>query len=125
MGKKILIIEDDPSVRKMLEDKLKSSNFEVIIASDGDMAIQLFKKNKPALAIIDLIIPKKSGFQVIEEIRINLKSETPIIVLSNLDQPQDRETAMRLGVNEYIVKSNISLRDLMVSINQLIKEYTK
>ena len=121
MIKKILIIEDDPSIRTMLVGKLKSSGYKTIIATDGEMAIALFKKDKPALAIVDLIIPKKSGFQVIEEIRIKQKSETPIIVLSNLDQPQDRETAMRLGVNEYIVKSNISLRDLMISINNLTK----
>ena len=119
MIKKILIVEDDSSIRTMLENKLKSGGFHTVIAIDGDMAIQLFKKEKPILVILDLIIPKKSGFQVIEEIRIKLKSETPLIVLSNLDQLQDRETAVRLGVNEYIVKSNISLRDLMISINRL------
>lgn len=121
MIKKILIVEDDPSIRTMLMGKLKSSGFHTIIASDGGSAIQIFKKEKPALVILDLIIPKKSGFQVIEEIRIKLKSNTPLIVLSNLDQPQDRETAMRLGVNEYIVKSNISLRDLIISINKLVR----
>lgn len=119
MIKKILIIEDDPSIRSMLENKLKSSGFQTVIATDGDSAIKLFKKEKPDLVIADLIIPKKSGFQVIEEIRIKMKSETPLIVLSNLDQPQDRETAMRLGVNEYIVKSKISLRDLVISISKL------
>ncbi len=121
MIKKILIIEDDQSIRKMLENKLNSSGFKAILAVDGEEAIRLFKSEKPSLAIVDLIIPRKSGFEVIEEIRIKLKSEIPLIVLSNLDQPQDRETAMRLGVNEYIVKSNISLRDLMISINKLTK----
>jgi len=121
MTNKILIIEDDPNIRLMLEGKLKSSGYKIVIANDGEEAIKMFKKEKPHLIIVDLIIPKKSGFQVIEEIRIKQKSDIPMIVLSNLDQPQDRETAMRLGVNEYIVKSNISLRDLMISINNLIK----
>ena len=120
MSKKILIVEDDASIRTMLEDKLKNSGYETVVAVDGEKAIQQFKKQKPDLVIADLIIPKKSGFQVIEEIRIKLKSNIPIIVLSNLDQQQDRETATRLGVNEYIIKSNISLRDLEITINLLL-----
>ena len=121
MKKTILIVEDDPNIRTMLKDKLQSSGYKTVIAEDGEKAILSFKKEKPDLVLIDLIIPKKSGFQVIEEIRIKLKSNTPLIVLSNLDQPQDRETAMRLGVNQYTVKSNISLRDLLINISELVK----
>jgi DNA-binding response OmpR family regulator len=120
MADKILIIEDDPGIRSMLEGKLKSSGFQVVMASDGQQAIDLYKKEKPGLLFVDLIIPKKSGFQVIEEIRFKLHSEVPIIVLTNLDQQQDRETAKRLGVSEYIVKSNVSLRDLMILVKQLL-----
>jgi len=123
--KKILVIEDDPNIQQMLLGKLKSSGYHTIVAHDGEEAIQLFKKENPVLALVDLILPKKSGFEVIEEIRIKLKSEIPLIVLSNLDQPQDRETAMRLGVNEYIVKSNISLRDLVVKMEALLSDAKK
>ena len=119
--KKILIIEDDPEIMRLLETRLKEGGYHIVKSMNGEDALKVYTQEKPDLAIIDLILPKRSGFEVIEEIRIKLKSETPLIVLSNLDQPQDRETAMRLGVNEYIVKSNISLRDLMISINKLTK----
>jgi len=121
MAKTILVIEDDPEIIRLLEARLVESGFNVLKAMNGVDALTIFNENKPDLAIIDLILPNKSGFEVIEEIRIKIKSEMPIIVLSNLDQPQDRETAARLGVNEYIVKSNISLRDLVISINNLLK----
>ena len=121
MAKKILVIEDDPEIIRLLSTRLKESGFRVLKAMNGVDALTIFKKEKPDLAIVDLILPIKSGFEVIEEIRIKMKSKMPLIVLSNLDQPQDREIALRLGVNEYIVKSNISLRDLVISINNFLK----
>ncbi len=120
--KKILIIEDDPSLQKTLVAKLKASGYQTVLAGDGEEAIKVFKKEKPALILCDLILPKKSGLEVIEEIKINQHSEVPLIVLSNLDQAQDLETAKRLGAVEYILKSDISLRDLIIRIDALTKE---
>ena len=120
--KKILIIEDDPSLQKTLVAKLKASGYQTVLAGDGEEAIEVFKKEKPVLILCDLILPKKSGLEVIEEIKINQHSEVPLIVLSNLDQAQDLETAKRLGAVEYILKSNISLRDLVIKIAALTKE---
>ena len=120
--KKILVVEDDTNIRNMLTSKLKSSGFVLTIAVDGSDAISKFKKERPVLVLVDLILPKQSGFEVIEAIRIKYNSQIPIIVLSNLDQPQDRETALRLGVNEYIVKSNVSLRDLILKIQELLRK---
>ncbi len=120
--KKILVIEDDPSLQKTIVAKLKASGYETLLAGDGEEAIKIFKKDQPILLLVDLILPKKSGLEVIEEIRINQHSTVPMIVISNLDQPQDLESARRLGVNEYVVKSNISLRDLVVKVAELTKD---
>lgn len=120
--KKILVIEDDPSLQKTIVAKLKASGYETLLAGDGEEAIKIFKKDQPILLLVDLILPKKSGLEVIEEIRINQHSTVPMIVISNLDQSQDLESARRLGVDEYVVKSNISLRDLVVKVAELTKD---
>ncbi|OHA59546.1 MAG: hypothetical protein A2589_01640 [Candidatus Vogelbacteria bacterium RIFOXYD1_FULL_46_19] len=114
----ILVAEDDDFLSRVLIDKLEKENFKTIAAVDGEQAIQKIKTESIDLIILDMIMPKKTGFDVIDEVKNNPASkDIPIIILSNLGQESDIEQAKQKGVNDYLVKANIS----MVSVVQKIR----
>ena len=120
MAKKILLVEDDKSLRDALHKKIQSENYELIEATNGNEALAQFTKESPDLILLDLVMPEKSGFEVLEEIRIKHNSKVKVIILSNLDSVDDRELAKNLGISNYIEKSNISLTDLMVKVKKAL-----
>ncbi len=122
MPKKILIAEDEPSLLNVLAKKVKSLGYSVLEAKDGEQAIKIFKKEHPDLVLLDVVMPIKNGFDVLEEIKIKQKSKVPVIILSNLSESQDLETGKNLGAIDYITKSNLSLRDIIVKINKALGE---
>ena len=125
MQKKILIVEDDPALLDVLSSKVKSLDYTVIEAKDGEQAIIKFNNEFPDLILLDIVMPLKSGFEVLEEIRIKYQSKVPVIILSNLSEPQDIETAKNLGALDYIIKSNLTLKEIMVKINNAIETSEK
>lgn len=120
MTKKILIAEDDKTLAKALKQKVADAGFEVIEATDGEQALQKFISEKPDLVLLDIVMPSKSGMEVLEEIRIKMSNKTPIIILSNLEGEKDIETAKNLGVVDYFIKSNISLLKLVTKIHEVL-----
>lgn len=121
MPKKILIAEDEPSLLSVLAKKVKSLGYAVFEAKDGEQAINIFKKEHPDLVLLDVVMPIKNGFDVLEEIKIKQKSKVPVIILSNLSESQDLETAKNLGAVDYITKSNLSLRDITIKIHNVLE----
>lgn len=122
MPKKILIAEDEPSLMSVLSKKVKSLGYIVIEAKDGEQALNQFTKEKPNLILLDVVMPIKNGFDVLEEIKMKQKSKVPVIILSNLNESQDIETGKNLGAVDYITKSNLSLREIMVKIHKVLGE---
>lgn len=121
MGK-ILLIEDDPFLSSLLKNKLQKEGFDVLLAKDGDEALNFLKTEEIDLSLLDIILPKKSGFEVLEEIRNDpqLKSKNvPIIIISNLGQPEDVARGLKLGAVAYFVKAKTSINDLI----QKVKDY--
>lgn len=125
MPKKVLIVEDEIQMLQVLSGKVKQLGYEVIEAEDGLEALKKYKQEKPDLILLDIILPKKSGFEVLEELKLKLKSKTPVIILSNLGQENDIKTGKELGAVDYILKANVSLRDLMVKINNYLEKNKK
>jgi DNA-binding response OmpR family regulator len=121
---KILIVEDDKFLRLLLERKLKNENFEVVGAEDGEEALEKIVTEKPDLILLDIILPKKSGFTVLEEINKdeNLK-RIPVFIISNLGQPEDIERGKNLGAKEYFVKAGLSLEELIKKIKIFTTEF--
>jgi DNA-binding response OmpR family regulator len=121
---KILIVEDDKFLRLLLERKLKNENFEVVAAEDGEEALEKIVIEKPDLILLDIILPKKSGFAVLEEINKdeNLK-RIPVFIISNLGQPEDIERGKNLGAKEYFVKAGLSLEELIKKIKIFATEF--
>ncbi len=119
--KKILLIEDDSFLSSLMKARLEKEGFGVIQAFDGEEGLSAIKKEKPAVIVLDLIMPKVSGFEVMEYISMNVDvSKTPVVVLSNLAQESDFQKAKRLGAREFFVKIRISIDDLVTKIKELV-----
>lgn len=114
---KILVIEDEKFLKKIYQTKLTLEGFIPILASNGEEGIEAIKKEKPDLILLDLIMPVKTGFEVLEEIKKNknLKS-IPVIVASNLGQEDDRKRVLELGAKEFIIKSDSTIQGIIDKI---------
>lgn len=112
--KKILIIEDDEHVSKVYEMKFSKEGYETIFVASGEEAVEKITSEKPNLIILDLMVPKKDGFAILEEIKKNPSvSSIPVIVLSNLGGNGDQERARSLGASDYMVKVNYSMQEVI------------
>lgn len=114
LGKKIMIVEDDDHISKVYEIKFSKEGLVSTIARDGEEAVEKITTEKPSLIILDLMIPKKDGFWVLEEIKKNADlAKIPVLVLSNLGQKSDQDRALALGAREYLVKVDYSIQDIV------------
>ncbi|HBH71574.1 MAG: Response regulator receiver protein [Parcubacteria group bacterium GW2011_GWC1_42_11] len=112
--KKIMVVEDDEHISKVYEIKFAKEGIDVSLARDGEEAIVKITAEKPDVILLDLMIPKKDGFGVLEEIKKNPElANIPVIILSNLGQKTDQDRALALGANEYLVKVDYSIQDVI------------
>ncbi|MGL6065221.1 MAG: response regulator transcription factor [Fusobacteriaceae bacterium] len=118
MKKKILIIEDERDLAKILTDFLKSENFEVINSYDGDEGLDVFYTEKPDIIILDINLPKKNGWEVCSEIKEN--SNIPIIMMTARNSEFDELQGLELGADDYITKP-FSLKILLARIKKTLK----
>jgi DNA-binding response OmpR family regulator len=118
--KKILVVEDEKPMAKAMQLKLQHNNFKADIAEDGEEAIKMIEGNGYDLVLLDLVLPKKDGFIVLEEMK-KRKIKTPIIVSSNLSQEEDMEKAKKLGALDYFVKANVSLSEVVGHVKKALK----
>ena len=117
--KKILIVEDEKSLAKILEHKLLSSGFYAEVVFDGENALEKLNENHYDLMLLDLILPKVDGFGVLETMK-KKKIKCKVIVLSNLSQTEDIDRVKQLGVIDYLVKSDIPLIDVVEEVRKRI-----
>lgn len=122
MAKKILIVEDDAFLLDAYKLKLGAyPDWQILTAIDGDAAIEATKENIPDLIILDIILPKRSGLDVLQELKANDKTKgIPVIVASNIDQKSVVNKAIKLGANDYFVKSDITIADLVSKCNNYL-----
>lgn len=124
---KILLVEDDPFLSSLLKNRLLKEGFEVIHARDGEEAIAALRTTPVHLVLLDIILPKRSGFEVMEELRTDLQvkmqnANLPIIIISNLGQQEDMEKGKTLGAIEYFVKAKTSIDDLVGRVRDFVTE---
>ena len=119
---KVLIAEDDRFISSAYNIKLTKEQFEVELAFDGEETIAKARSFSPDLILLDLIMPKKDGFETLKDLKNDPKLKTiPVIVSSNLGQKEDKDKALALGALDYFVKSDISLTDLIEKIKKSVK----
>lgn len=121
--KKVLLVEDDLQISKVYEIQLKKEGILTVLAHDGEEAMELFIKEKPDLIILDLMLPKRDGFGVLEDVRKNHRNtEIPIIVISNLGQKDDKTRAISLGATEYMIKVDHSIKEIVDKVKKYLGE---
>jgi len=123
-NKKIVILEDDPSLTKSLSKILLDEGFEVHSAIDGETGLRIIEEKNPDLVILDIILPRKSGFEVMESLSANPKlSGIPVMVLTNLESSHDVNRMMELGVKSFLVKINYSLEEIVSKIKEVLSKF--
>ena len=115
----ILAADDQPMILKSIEYKLQEVGFEVLSASDGQEAIDFFDSHQPDLAILDLNMPVKSGFEVINHIRKIRSSNIPIIIMSGDDEEKTIIEVFNMGVNDYVEKP-VRVNEVIVRVKRLL-----
>jgi len=120
--KKILIVEDEATLQKALAEFLAEDGFEVLCASDGEQAVLLAKSKKTDLVLLDIILPKKDGYEVLTELKSEAGTKSiPVILLTNLESPEDIDRAFEKGASTYLVKSNYKLEDIAKKVKETLK----
>lgn len=118
---RVLFIEDDLTLSSLFTVRMEAEGFEVYQAHDGDTALQVAKEFHPDLVLCDLMMPNLSGYDVIDIMRnTNETANAKIVVISALSQPEDIEKAMKLGADDYIVKSQVVIDDIMDRLRKLL-----
>jgi DNA-binding response OmpR family regulator len=120
---KILIVEDDISLRDVYTARLQAEGYQISTASNGEEALAVAVKERPDLIILDIMMPRISGFDVLDIIRTTPQiAHTRVVMMTALSAPEDRERGEKLGVDEYLVKSQVTLEDVVATIKRVLGE---
>jgi len=118
---KILLVEDEDNLRKIYETRLQAEGYTVVSAADGEQGLAAAKSDKPDLIIADIMMPKVSGFEMLDIIKnTNGLKNIIVIMLTALGQSDDEQRALKLGADKYLVKSQYTIDDIVGIVNNLI-----
>ena len=121
MGKKILIAEDEAILSTLLEKKLIEEGYQIFVAEDGEKTMEILNKEKVDLLLLDIIMPKKSGFEVMEEMKKDSKlSKIPVIIISNSGQPVELSKIKELGAKDWLIKTEFSPQEVVEKVKKQI-----
>jgi len=119
--KKILIIEDDPFLSEMYAAKFIENNFETEVASDGKLGLVKIEEFRPDLVLLDIVLPKMDGFEVLKKIKEKEElREIPIVLLTNLGQKNEVEKGLALGAQEYIIKAHFTPTAVVTKVKEIL-----
>ncbi len=120
---KLIIIEDEESLGRVLKDKLEAEGYDVTVARDGEAGVIAVKKDIPNLVLLDLILPKKTGFEVLEELKSDPEAKhVPVIVLSNLGEDENIKKAFELGAVDYFVKTQHPINEIIEKVKEQVSK---
>ena len=118
---RILLVEDDRFLRRACEVSLRQRGFSVTLAADGEEALRQVRAERPDLILLDLLMPKVTGIEVLRTLRADpATKEIPVLILSNSSREQDFEEIKALQVSGYFVKANLSLQDLVKRVGEVL-----
>lgn len=118
---KILLVEDDFALRDIYGARLAADGHTVVTASDGEEALAVAMREHPELILLDVMMPKISGFDVLDILRSTPETKaTRVIMMTALGQDSDRQRGEALGVNKYLVKSQVTLEDVIIAVKQVL-----
>lgn len=123
--KKILLVEDDPFLIEMYQNKFVAGGLEVVTAEDGENALRKIEKEYFDLLVLDIIMPKLNGFEVLRKLRQHQdqkKAQVPVVILTNLEQKSDMDQSLELGANDYIIKADFTPSEILNKIKNLLNK---
>ncbi len=117
MPKKVLLVEDEEIMINLLQKKLVQEGYEVSIAKNGEEGLSMMKEVKPDIILLDIIMPKMSGFEVMEEMRKDTElKKIPIVVISNSGQPVELDKAKELGARDWLIKTEFDPQEVIEKV---------
>jgi len=117
----ILIIEDDPSIKQMYKMKFAEAKYKVLEASTGVEGIEMAKKERPSIILLDIIIPQLDGFKVLQKLKDDDSTKKiPVILLTNLGQEGDKEKGTKAGAVDYLVKASFTPTQVLKKVEKYI-----
>ena len=123
---KILLVEDDQSLREIYSIRLTAEGFEIVSASDGEEALALAVKEKPDLILSDVMMPKISGFDMLDILRSTPETkDVRVIMMTALSSEDQRERGEKLGCDRYLVKSQVGIEDMINAIHEVLNDKPK
>lgn len=121
---KVLIVEDEEVLAKVFEEKFKRSNYDIKTAADGESALNLAKSFMPDAIVLDLVLPKKNGFDVLSDLKGSDSLKLiPVVVVSNLGEDRDIKKALALGATDYFVKSQHPINEIVEKIKEVLVKF--
>ncbi len=122
MSAKILVVDDSPTALRLTRDALAEKGFEALTAVDGDDALEVANREHPALVVLDIVLPKKNGFQVCRKLKTDpATSAMKVILLSSKKEENDRQWGLRQGADGYVTKP-YDLDELVADIDRILGE---
>ena len=119
---KILLIEDDPDQIFLYQSKFSIEGFELVASRTGDEGINIAKTEKPDVILLDLVLIKESGLDVLEKLKKDEATKNiPVIVLTNLVQKENKARALELGAADFLVKTDMMPSDVVKRVREVIK----
>ncbi|MEK9147894.1 MAG: response regulator [Patescibacteria group bacterium] len=119
---KVLLVEDDPFMATLLSQELAKEGFEVLLATNGEEALKNFKDSKPDALVLDILLPRRTGLEVLRDIRgLDGGADVPVVVLSNLEEASYIRDAEELGVKAYLIKANVQLAEIVAKVKEALK----
>ncbi len=119
--KKVLIVEDDQLIFSILSRELIDAGFQVSNAYDGEQAVSVTKEVHPDLVLLDILLPRKNGFEVLAELKADVElAKIPVMILSNLGQPEDIQRGRDLGAVDYMVKVEFEPKQIVDKVRSIL-----
>jgi len=120
-GKTILVVEDDKGLRRALTFMLEQVGYRLVLAQDGEEAMRFAEAELPNLILLDLVIPKINGFEVLRRLKANPQTkDIPVVCFSNLSQDSDHDQVLEMGAVEFVMKSEISVDQVLGIVNKYL-----
>jgi len=120
---KVLIVEDDSFLLGMYSTKFKKEDFQVLIAEDGEKGLRLAGKEKPSIILLDIILPKVDGFEVLEKLKSQKETkDIPVLLLTNLNQQDDSKKGLSLGAEDYLIKAHFMPSEVVNKVKEYIRK---
>ena len=123
---KVLIVEDEEALRKVLQEKMEHAGFEAFAAKDGDEGWEMAKSKNPDIILLDLILPKRSGFDILSLLKQDAElKDIPVIVLSNLAEDENLKKALAMGAEDYFVKAQHPINEIVEKVKDRLLEKSR